>query len=230
MQYILFMKKLFITSVLFFAAVSSLFAQKDVTAKAILNKVSEKYRAYNVVKTDFDFTLNNPQANIKETQSGVLTAQLKGNKFIVLLYSPGGKTAVAQEIISDGKTQWTYLAKDKEVQVNNANNSGDGLNPAQVFTIYEHGYKYLYTGEVKMGGKIYQQIDLTPEDIKKSFFKIRLTIDKVKKEIYSALIFDKNGNRYTYTLKTFVPNPPVTANTFSFDASAHKGVEVVDLR
>ena len=224
------MKKLFVTIAFCTGAVLSLFAQKDVTAKVILNKVSEKYRAYNMVRTDFDFTLNNPQANIKETQSGVLTAQIKGNKFVVVLYSPGNKTNVAQEIISDGKTQWTYLAKDKEVQVNNADNSGEGLNPAQVFTIYEHGYKYLYTGEVKIGGRVYQQIDLTPEDIKKSFFKIRLTIDKMKKEIYSALIFDKNGNRYTYTLKTFVPNPPVSAGTFSFDAAAHKGVEVVDLR
>ena len=224
------MKKLFITAALCVAAVSYSFAQKDVTAKAILNKVSEKYRAYNVVRTDFDFTLDNPQANIKETQSGTLTSQVKGNKFLVILYSPGNKTAVAQEIISDGKTQWTYLTKDKEVQVNNADNSGDGLNPAKVFTIYETGYKYIYTGEIKMGGKIYQQIDLTPEDGKKSFFKIRLTIDKLKREIYSALIFDKNGNRYTYTLKTFVPNPPVSAATFSFDASLHKGIEVVDLR
>ena len=224
-----YMKKLLLFSAVIFLFSTSLFAQKDAAAKSILNKVSEHYKMYNVLKTDFDFTLNNPQAGIKETQSGVLIAQAKGNKFNVVIYSPGSK-APAQEIISDGKTQWTYLSKDKEVQVNNANNSSDGLNPAQVFTIYEHGYKYLYTGEVKIGGKIYQQIDLTPEDIKKSFFKIRLTIDKLKKEIYSALIFDKNGNRYTYTLKTFVPNPPVTANAFSFDASAHKGVEVVDLR
>ena len=224
------MKKLLITAALCVAAVSHLFAQKDVTAKGILNKVSEKYRAYNAVKTDFDFTLNNPQANIKETQSGTLTALVKGDKFLVVLYSPNNKTSVAQAIISDGKTQWTYLAKDKEVQVNNVDNSGEALNPAKIFTIYETGYKYLYTGEIKMGGKIYQLIDLTPEDGKKSFFKIRLTIDRLKKEIYSALIFDKNGNRYTYTLKTFVPNPPVSAATFSFDAGSHKGVEVVDLR
>jgi len=207
-------------------------AEKDAMAKAILNKVSEKYRAYEVVKTDFDFTLDNPQAGVKETQSGTLIAKSKANKFKVTIYSPetSAKPEIAQEILSDGKTQWTYLKKDNEVQINNVDNSGEGLNPAQVFTIYEHGYKYIYNGETKIGGKICQEIDLTPEDIKKSFFKVRLEIDKVKKQIYSALIFDKNGNKYTYTLRSFVPNIQVPDNTFSFDPKMHKGVEVVDLR
>jgi outer membrane lipoprotein-sorting protein len=226
------MNKFIIFSALILIAVIPAFAQKDAAAKAILNKVSQKYRTYDAIKTDFTFTLENPQAGIKETQNGTLVARSKSNKFKVSLYSPGasGNPEVAQEIICDGKTQWTYLKKDKEVQVNNADNSGEGLNPAQVFTIYEHGYKYIYNGENKIGGKVYQEIDLTPEDIKKQFFKVRLEIDKAKKQIYSALVFDKNGNRYTYTLKSFVPNVVVPDNTFSFDTKAHKGVEVVDLR
>jgi len=225
------MKKLLILSVLTLITTYT-FAQKDVAAKAILNKVSEKYRMYEIVKTDFDFTLDNQQAGVKETQTGTLIAKSKANKFIVTIFSPGesSRQEIAQEIISDGKTQWTYLKKDKEVQINNVDNSGNGLNPAQVFTIYEHGYKYIYNGEVKIKGRTYQEIDLTPEDINKSFFKVRLEIDKAKKQIYSALIFDKNGNRYTYTLRSFVPNIQIPDNTFTFDPKAHKGVEVVDLR
>ncbi len=224
------MNKPTVISALILIFATPVFAQKDVAAKAILNKVSEKYRTYDAIKTDFTFTLENPQAGIKETQTGTLTARSKTNKFKVVLYSPGAKTDIAQEIICDGKTQWTYLKKDNEVQVNNANTSGEGLNPAQVFTIYEHGYKYIYNGDTKIGGKTYQEIDLSPEDTKKQFFKVRLEIDKVKKQIYSALVFDKNGNRYTYTLKSITPNIPVPDNTFSFDTKAHKGVEVVDLR
>lgn len=226
------MNKLIIFSALILTTVTSAFAQKDAAARAILNKVSEKYRTYDAIKTDFTFTLESPQAGVKETQNGTLITRSKSNKFKVSLYSPGasGNPEVTQEIICDGRTQWNYLKKDKEVQVNNANSSGEGLNPAQVFTIYEHGYKYIYNGENKAGGKVYQEIDLTPEDIKKPFFKVRLQIDKAKKQIYSALIFDKNGNRYTYTLKSFVPNIPVSDNTFIFDVKAHKGVEVVDLR
>jgi outer membrane lipoprotein-sorting protein len=225
------MKKLFIFSVLSLLTTYT-FAQKDVAAKDILNKVSAKYRTYDIVKTDFDFTLENKQAGVTETQSGTLIAKSKANKFRVLIYGPqsAAKPEAAQEIISDGKTQWTYLKKDNEVQVNNVDISGEGLNPAQIFTIYEHGYKYIYNGDTKVGGKAYQEIDLTPDDVNKSFFKVRLLIDKVEKQIYSALIFDRNGNRYTYTLKSFIPNPPVAESTFSFDPKAHKGVEVVDLR
>src|ERR1700749_3535144 len=181
------MKKIIIFSVLSLIT-TYCFAQKDVAAKAILNKVSEKYKQYDVIKADFDFILDNQQANVKEKRSGTLLAKSKSNKFKVTIYSTdqGAKQDVAQEIISDGKTQWTYLKKDNEVQVNNVDNSGTGVNPAQVFTIYEHGYKYIYNGDTKVAGKVYQEIDLTPEDIKKSFFKVRLLIDKVKKQIYSA--------------------------------------------
>jgi outer membrane lipoprotein-sorting protein len=224
------MKKVIVFSILSFIT-TYCFAQKDVAAKAILNKVSEKYRQYDAVKTDFDFTLDNQQANVKETRNGTLLAKSKSNKFKVTIYSAGSsaKADIEQEVISDGKTQWTYLKKDNEVQINNEDNSGNGLNPAQIFTIYEHGYKYIYNGEVKIGGKLYQEIDLSPEE-EKSFFKVRLEIDKAKKQIYSALIFDKNGNKYTYVLRSFVPNIQVPDNTFTFDPAMHKGVEVVDLR
>ncbi|MDP9079428.1 MAG: outer membrane lipoprotein carrier protein LolA [Bacteroidota bacterium] len=226
------MKKLLLLSLFTILSAGYTFAQKDVAAKDILNKVSAKYKMYDVVKTDFVFTLDNQQAGVKESQTGTLVAKSKLNKFKVSLYGKDAatKNIAEQEIISDGKTQWTYLKKDNEVQVGNVDNSGGGLNPAKIFTIYEHGYKYIYTGEKKIGGVIYQEIDLTPEDDKTSFFKVRLEIDKAKKQIYSALIFDKNGNKYTYTLKTFVPNVAVADNTFTFDAKAHKGVEVVDLR
>jgi len=224
------MKRLLIFSILSFTSLAT-FAQKDAAAKAILNKVSEKYKSYDLVKTDFDFTLENQQAGIKETRYGTLIAKSKANKFNVTIYSAEStaKPEVEQQIISDGKTQWTYLKKDNEVQINNVDVSGSGLNPAQIFTIYEHGYKYLYNGVVKIGGKTYDEIDLTPEE-EKSFFKVRLEIDKVKKQIYSALIFDKNGNRYTYKLTSLVPNIQVPDNTFTFDPKMHKGVEVVDLR
>lgn len=224
------MKKLIILSVLSLI-VTGAFAQKDEAATAILNKVSEKYRKYDLVKTDFDFTLENQQAGVKETRSGVLIAKSKSNMFRVTIFSAGSaaKPDIEQEIISDGKTQWTYLKKDNEVQINNVDNSGNGLNPAQIFTIYEHGYKYIYNGEVKIAKHTYQEVDLTPEE-EKSFFKVRLEIDKIKKQIYSALIFDKNGNHYTYTLRSLVPNIAVPDNTFTFDPKMHKGVEVVDLR
>lgn len=224
------MKKLLFYT-LFIITTTHAFAQKDAQAKVILNQVSQKYRSYPVIKSDFSFTIDNPQANINETRNGSLITQSKGGKYKVTLYTTtGAKTDVEQEIISDGKSQWTYLKADKEVQVSDADNSGEGFNPAQLFTMYEHGYKYIYNGDQKIGGKTYQSIDLTPEDDKKPFFKIRLMIDKVKKQIYSALIFDKSGSKYNYTLRSLTSAPKVPDNTFTFDTKAHPGVEVVNLK
>jgi len=197
------------------------FAQSDAKAKAILAEVSKKFRSYDVVKADFTYTYTNQQANTKENQSGTLYVKSKTNKFKVILPS--------QELISDGKNQWTYLKEDKEVQVSEIDNSENALNPAKIFTIYEKGFKYVYTGEAKANNKVYQNIELAPLTTR-SFSKIKLRVDKQNKQISSFAIHDKNGNIYTYTVKIFTPNVKVAESLFSFNAAKYPGVEVVDLR
>jgi outer membrane lipoprotein-sorting protein len=224
------MRSYIIYALLFISTVTTAFAQKDEQAKAILSQVSSKYKTYDVIKTNFVYTLESPQANVKETQTGVLIAKSKSNKFKVTLFTKGKTPTVAQELISNGKEQWTYLKKDNEVQLNNVSGNDETLNPAHIFTIYEKGFKYFYTGEEKKDGIACQVIDMSPTDTKKSIFKVRLYIDKAKKQIYSALLFDKNGNRYTYTMQTFLPNFKTGDEVFAFDVKAHPGVEVVDLR
>ena len=217
------MKKISALLLLTMISVMGLQAQNtDAKAKAILAEVSKKYRSYNVIKTDFSFMLENPQAKIKETQQGSLIAKSEANKYKV--------TMTDQELYSDGKSQWTYLKDNKEVQITDVDNNTDGINPAKIFTIYEKGYKYLFTGEKRVGAKTLQTIDLSPLDIKKSIFKIRLTIDKAAKQITNVVIFDKSGNRYTYAIKSFIPNVKVAESVFAFDAKKYPGVEVVDLR
>jgi hypothetical protein len=216
------MKKLFTAAFLVLSSGISVMAQSEVKAKEILAEVSKKYRSYDVIKTEFSYTLENPEAKIKETQAGTLFVKSKLNKYKVILKG--------QELISDGKSQWTYLKADKEVQVSEVDNSADALNPAKLFTIYEKGFKSLYTNDTKVNGKMVHNIDLSPTDTKRSFFKVKLQIDKLSKQIVNAIIFDKNGNRYTYSIKTFTPNIKVPESTFAFDAKLYPGVELVDLR
>jgi outer membrane lipoprotein-sorting protein len=216
------MKKLLIAAFLIIGSMMSVMAQSETKAKVILAEVSKKYRSYDVIKTEFSYTLENPEAKIKEVQAGTLFVKSKLNKYKVILKG--------QELISDGKSQWTYLKADKEVQVSEVDNSADALNPAKLFTIYEKGFKSVYTNDTKVNGKMVHNIDLSPTDTKRSFFKVKLQIDKLNKQIVNAIIFDKNGNRYTYSIKTFTPNIKVPESTFAFDAKLYPGVEVVDLR
>lgn len=198
------------------------YAQNDAKAAVILAEVSKKYKSYGIVKAEFIFTLDNPEAKVKESQKGVLYVKAGENKYRMIMPD--------KELVSDGKSQWSYSKEDKEVQISNLDKSNDALNPAKIFTIYEKGFKYIYTGETKIGNKVYQMIDLSPLDTKKPYFKVRLGIDKLAKQISSALIFDKNGNKYSYKINTFSPDAKVPESTFSFDARKFPGVEVVDLR
>ncbi|MFM6976746.1 MAG: LolA family protein [Sphingobacteriaceae bacterium] len=217
------MKKIVFSILILSSAAKFIYAQTDPKANTILAEVSKKYRSYDVVKTEFSYTLENPQAKIKETQSGTLYTKTKANKFKVILK--------AQELVSDGKNQWTYLKADKEVQLSEVDNSSDAMNPGRLFTIYEKGFKYLFTGDTKSKtGKMLQNIELTPLDGKKTFFKVKLQIDKASKQITQAIIFDKNGNRYTYNIKVFTPNVKVPETFFGFDIKKYPGVELVDLR
>lgn len=215
------MRKL-IASILLIGTVVGAQAQTDAKAKAILAEVSKKYRSYDIVKVDFTATLNNTQAKVNETQQGILMVKANSNKYKVVMTN--------QDLISDGKSQWTYLKKDKEVQISTVDNSAEAINPAKIFTIYERGFKYKYVGEAKVGGKTHQLIDLTPIDSKKPFSKVRLSVDKVAKQVAKVVINDKSGTVYTYNVRTFTPNVKLPETTFAFDAKKYPGVEVVDLR
>ena len=55
---------------LIFLQVNFGFAQVDKKANAILAGVSAKYKSYKSISVDFAYTLENPAAKIKETQTG----------------------------------------------------------------------------------------------------------------------------------------------------------------
>ncbi len=217
------MKKFLSIIVISILSTTFLMAQKskEQIAKDILNGVSAKYRSYDIIKTDFTYTLQNTKAKINETQTGVLYVRSKANKYKIML--------AGQEITSDGKVSWTYLKDAKEVQISNVDDSPEAINPAQIFTIYEKGFKYSFREERKVGSKIMQIIDLTPTN-SKQFTKVELMVDKVAKQIQEIKLFDRNGNLYTYSVKIFSPNPKITDAFFTFDVKKYPGVDVIDLR
>jgi len=99
-----------------------------------------------------------------------------------------------------------------------------------LFTIYEKGFESYYIGESNRGKNKVHTIDIVPTDKKKSFFKIRLVIDRQKEQIVQAVVFDKNGSLYTYNINNFKTNSGIADATFAFDKKQFPGVEVVDLR
>ena len=209
--------------ILLFGVLSLLSAsaqQKDLKAEQILNGVSAKYKGYKSVQADFIIKMETANSSATDQQYGTL--YLKANKYKLILSN--------QEIISDNSTVWTYLKDVNEVQINTFEKDDNSISPTEIFTIYEKNFLYAFTEEKTIAGKTLQIIDLTPNDKNKPFCKIRLAIDKSAKTIQSAIVFDKNGNRYTYEIKKLTPDVELTETFFTFDSKKYPGIEVVDLR
>ena len=208
------------TVFILFSGISTVSAQTDAKAQEILKGVSAKYKSYSSLEADFTLTLDNPSENIKDTQKGNVV--LKGNKYKVEI---GGQT-----IVSDGKNVWTYLKDANEVQITEASTDKDAITPTNIFTVYEKGFKSKFIEEKTINGKAMQIIELVPDDSKKPFFKVQLTIDKADKMIQSAKLFDRNGNHYIYTMTNIKPNTVTNESMFTFNTAKYPKIEVVDLR
>jgi outer membrane lipoprotein carrier protein len=191
-----------------------IFAQ-DQKAKSILDKLSEKTKSFSSIEAHFINTFSSTVADINETQSGKL--YLKDDSYRLELEG--------QTIISDGETNWIYLADEEEVNITEIDDDENELNPSKIFTIYEQGYKYKF---VKEDSKNYH-IDLFPLE-SGPFSKVELYINKAKMQISSFNMIDKQGSHYSYDIETFVTNKEMNKNFFVFKTADYPDVDVIDLR
>jgi outer membrane lipoprotein carrier protein len=213
------MRKILYLIVIIFAATTAGKAQYDAKALEILDQMSEKYTEMSAYKADFTHSMTNETENINEEFEGKIT--VKDDKFRLQMSG--------QEIYSNGSTVWTYLPEVNEVNIDNYYPASD-MSPSKIYTAYKDGYKYLYVNDLTEAGKSLSVVDLVPEDTGNQFYKIRLKINKSNKNLHSWEIFDKAGNKYLYHITNFTPNVDVKDDYFEFDASKHKGVELIDLR
>jgi len=217
------MKRILFTSVLLLLTPILLFAQDDYDpkAKAILDEVSKKTKTYTSLKVKFEYIMENIKEDIRESQIGELT--LKGTMYKLKISG--------QEVFSNGKTMWTYIEDADEVQINEPETKEGSISPSNIFTIYEKGFKYKYSKEITVDGKIMQVINLFPEKAgEKSYHTIKLYVDKVKKQIASIRIKGKEGDDYIYKVMDLKTNFPIKDSDFTFNTADYPGIEVVDLR
>lgn len=195
-------------------------AQVDPKANEILKGVSAKYKSYKSLSADFKLSVLDQKTKQSESQSGSII--LKGEQFNLSMSD--------QTVMSDGKTTWTVLKQSNEVQISENKPSNGSITPTNIFTMYEKGFKSKYVGDKTLAGKSVQVIELVPEDNKKNYFKIQLSIDKAGKYVTEAKVYDKSGSIYTYSITKFTPDANVTDDMFVFNKTKYPGVDVVDLR
>ncbi len=215
------MKKFALLSLVLMLLTSMTLQHKDKSANKLLKEVSKKYKDYKTLKSDFTVLSEaaDPKSP-KKTDKGSL--QTKGNNFRLTF---GG-----QEIFCNGKFIWTYTKETNECTKDKYHpNSGSGLNPAKIFTIWEKGFLHVNDGTYKKGSVEIQKIKLTPTDKKKPYFLMDLEVDMNAKTISSLKVSFKAGNKQTYTVTSQTPNATIADSVFEFNAANYPGVEIVDL-
>jgi len=209
------MKNILLIAILLAFSVSGI-AQNDKKATAILDEVSVKTKSYKTIKIDFTYAMDNAKEKIHDKFKGTLVS--KGDKYKL--------TAAGQDVISDGKTIWTYLKDANEVQINNVGDDDDSFTPTKMLSGYTKDFKSKFIEE--KGND--QVIELYPLQKGKTFTKVRLTIDKAKKQISKFVIYDRSGSTFSYIVDKFVADQPIADNVFSFNKAEHPGVDVNDMR
>jgi len=217
-------KGIWLAGIMIWSGIQSVFvfAQPANQAKEVLDAASAKYRSYSSLTADFTYQATDRQGQTVAKDEGKLQLKPADGKYRVVL--PG------QELISDGKTQWSVMKEIDEVQVTDVSEQPGVVTPANVFTFYQQGYNYEPLPDERAGGKTWQVVRLTPQDKRSSYRYITLRIDKATRLISDMKVYDKNGGTYGYTITRLDTGRPLSESVFAFNKAAYTGMEIVDLR
>ena len=177
------------------------------TAKEVLDKTASIVAAKSGAKASFSIT-----------GDGFFTGgtiAIKGRKFQA--------TTAQATVWFDGKTQWTYMRKNEEVNIANPSEAElAAINPYNFIYMYKKGYKY--TMEKKNGNFI---VHLKATD-KRGIQEMYITINQ-KTYIPSQIRMQQQKGWITINIKDFTQSK-LSDGMFRFNSKDFPNAEVIDLR
>ena len=188
--------------------------QHDPTAAAILKKASAKF------DQNVTFTVN---VTLYDSQK-----KATGNHSAKVLYNRGKYrlTVEGQELICDGKSVWHWNKQSNEVTINNLGSDDiDLLNPGRLLAGYDKSFRAKYIRTEQDGTAV---IDLQPRSAR-SFHKIRLLVNEKSGLLKRLEVHKYDSSAEVYDISAF-SRASTPATQFTFDASKHPNLEIIDLR
>ena len=177
------------------------------SAKQVLDKTAAVVSAKSGVQAQFSMKGSQLQS------SG--TIYVKGKKFHA--------TTPQATIWFDGKTMWTYMKKNDEVNVSNPTESQlTAINPYNFIYLYKKGFSYTMT---KKGGNY--EVHLTAKD-KKPIQEMYITVSQ-KGYIPSQIRFKQLKGWTTIDITNFKATAQ-SDGIFRFNSKDFPDAEVIDLR
>jgi outer membrane lipoprotein-sorting protein len=197
------------------------FGEDGKKGRDILGKVKSKLQGFNTIYIEFESSLHNTQADINEESRGKLF--IKGDKF---------KLHFLDYIVyNNGSTQWTQLIEEKEVNISEPDPEETELaNLNYLLQNYDTRYKVKYVAERFEDNRALLEVDLYPKNRDVSYSRITMKVDKDKNIPYEINYVGKDGNLFTFKIKTFSPNRPMEDKIFAFSKTENPGCEVIDMR
>ena len=191
------------------SSVQSMAQSNTAQARAILDKTSKVIGHKSGVSASF--TLNNPTTG---NVSG--TIAVKGGKF---------NARTPQAIVwFNGKTQWTYMKKNNEVNISTPTQAQQQMmNPYTFINVYKTGYKL---SSAKAGASY--EVHLVAQNQKRSIQEMYVTVNS-KTYVPSRVKMKHNGRWYTVTISNFSAKK-LPDSLFAFNSKDYPSAEVIDLR
>lgn len=202
------MKKcIIITMLLAFASTSS-FAQNAAQARKVLDK------AATIIGRKGGATANFSISGKYGNTNG--TIAIKGNKF---------RATTSDAIVwYDGKTEWTYIKKNEEVNVSTPTEAQQQeMNPYKFITIYKNGFNMSMTSTASD-----HNIHLVAQNQGRTIKEMYITVDKRTNLPKQVKMRQQNGWS-TINITNFKAVDQSDA-TFRFNSKDFPHAEVIDLR
>ena len=194
-----------------------LFVTQAVTAQnnaeALIRLMVNQMKSHKNVELDYKYQIGTEGLST-DAQQG--KAWLQGEAYKVEM--------VEQQIISDGKTIWTYLVDEEEVMVSNAT-EGEDNTPLKLLTSLDENYAATLTG---MDAKGNATIELASP--KGQYRRITLRANPNKLAISSMDVYMEDGTKLILTIDEMKFDQNLDDKFFTFDTKKHPNVDVIDMR
>ncbi len=202
------MKKILLIITALLLSASHTFAQKDAKAREVLDITSQTLLRAGGIRATFGGSTEG-------------TLLLKGDCFYL---NAGGVQSWF-----DGKTQWSYVEANEEVNISSPTPEElQGIHPYAFLSLYKNGYNYQYVGAKTRQGKSGHEVRLTPER-KQNISAITLFVSKDYEPIYIK-VEQANQPANEIIITSYRTKQPLDEATFRFDSNKFPDVEVIDLR
>jgi len=198
----------------FFACFST-FAQKDPSAKVILDQIGAKVKNSKGILVSIQMVSKNSQGKAMGTKQ--ISLKMKGDKYSL-------KQGL-MEILCDGLIIYNFDGVNT-ISKSSVAESDQTLSPQKLLAgNYDKDFNYRLLGQTASNATI----ELIPLDKRKSFQKVTLVVDKIKSALSSASILDKSNNSTLVKVLSINYKAVLADNLFLFNRAKYpKNVEIFD--